>query len=373
MITDEPRMQAYVEALTRAVFPGCVVLDIGAGTGIFSMLACQLGADEVHAVEPDDSIQVARAVAAENGFSHRISFHQSISTKLDISKRADVIISDLRGVLPLLQHHIPSIIDARERLLAPGGCLIPQADDLYAALVDSPELYRSYEEPWLRNNYELDLLAGRKHVTSSWRKVYLKNEQLLVTPEHVATIDYNTIESPDINRQLQWTIEHEGTCHGLAVWFDATLSEDSGFTNAPGQPELIYGQAFFPWQDAVKLERGDVVNVEISAKLINGSYTWLWSAKVYAGGRSEKIKVNFNQSSFFASPFSLEGFRKQEAAYVPSLDHMGEIDFFLLSLMDGSNTLEEIAHQATERFPDHFKSWKNALARAGELSKKYSR
>ena len=130
MITDGPRMQAYTDALTRSVFPGCVVLDIGAGTGIFSMLACQLGAGEVHAVEPDDSIQVARAIAAENDFSDRITFHQSLSTEINLTKRADVIISDLRGILPLLQHHIPSIIDARERLLAPAGCLIPESDDL---------------------------------------------------------------------------------------------------------------------------------------------------------------------------------------------------------------------------------------------------
>jgi protein arginine N-methyltransferase 1 len=356
MITDEPRMQAYVEALTRSVFPGCVVLDIGAGTGIFSMLACQLGAGQVHTVEPDNSIHVAGEIAAANGFSDGITFHQSISTKIDIPKRADIIISDLRGILPLLQHHIPSIIDARERLLAPGGCLIPQSDDLYAALVESPELYRLYEEPWRRNNYDLDMRAGRKSVTSSWRKVNLKNEHLLTKPEHVATIDYNTIESPDLNSRLLWTIEHEGTCHGLAIWFDATLCEGIGFTNAPGQPELIYGQAFFPLKEEVKLEAGDVICINISAKLIDHDYIWSWSTNVYTYGNTNKIKVAFKQSSFFAIPFSLESLRKQEATYVPSLDKMGEVDLFLLSLMNGSNRLEEIAHLAIERFPDHFKN-----------------
>jgi type I protein arginine methyltransferase len=50
MIADRPRMRAYAQALEQAVFPGCSVLDIGAGTGIFSLLACRFGARRVDAV-----------------------------------------------------------------------------------------------------------------------------------------------------------------------------------------------------------------------------------------------------------------------------------------------------------------------------------
>jgi predicted RNA methylase len=40
MIRDTTRMDAYIRALQQAVRPGCTVLDIGSGTGIFSLLAC---------------------------------------------------------------------------------------------------------------------------------------------------------------------------------------------------------------------------------------------------------------------------------------------------------------------------------------------
>ena len=40
MIADAVRMNAFVAALRAAVTPGCVVVDIGTGTGIFALLAC---------------------------------------------------------------------------------------------------------------------------------------------------------------------------------------------------------------------------------------------------------------------------------------------------------------------------------------------
>ncbi len=64
MVADRHRTGAYVEALRRAVRPGSFVLDIGAGCGVFSLVACRLGARRVVAVEPDDVILVAREIAA---------------------------------------------------------------------------------------------------------------------------------------------------------------------------------------------------------------------------------------------------------------------------------------------------------------------
>jgi protein arginine N-methyltransferase 1 len=63
MMADEGRMNPYVAALRDTVRPGSVVLDIGTGTGIFSMLAVRFGARKVYAVEPGDSILVAEQIA----------------------------------------------------------------------------------------------------------------------------------------------------------------------------------------------------------------------------------------------------------------------------------------------------------------------
>ncbi len=323
MITDRPRMDAYAQALQQAVSPGCVVVDIGAGTGIFSLLACQLGAGHVHAVEPDVSIEVARAMAAANGYSNRITFHEAVSTKVGLSAVADVIVSDLRGILPLLQHHIPSIIDARERLLAPDGLLIPKADTLWAAVVEVPDLYRPYREPWMSNEWGLDMRAGRRPVVNSWSKANAKPGQLLVAPQHWATVDYESIEGPDIAGELSWCAERPGTAHGVLVWFDADLGNGIGFSNAPGQEELIYGQAFFPLYEPVALVPGDEVLVELSANLVGGDYVWRWRTRVTGGTESRKPKAAFDQSTFFGDVLSPSQFRRREGRLYTSSQRRG--------------------------------------------------
>lgn len=76
MIADSVRMEAYSRALRQCIRPSSVVIDLGAGTGIFSLLTCQYGARRVYAIEQDDAISVARAHAAANGYADRIVFVQ---------------------------------------------------------------------------------------------------------------------------------------------------------------------------------------------------------------------------------------------------------------------------------------------------------
>lgn len=372
MIADSIRTDAYAHALRQTVGPDSVVLDIGTGSGIFALLACRFGARRVYAVEPSEAIQIAKEIAAANGYAECIEFIQDVSTQLRLPEQADVIVSDIHGILPFFEQALPSTIDARDRMLAPGGVLIPQYETVWAAVVGAPELYREYETPWDHNAYGLDMSAARQCVTNTFRKARVTPEQLLVKPQSWASLDYATLKTTDVKGEVAWTAERAATAHGLVLWFDSTLAQGIGFSNAPDAPELIYGSAFFPWLEPVTLAVGDEISVTLQAKLVDGDYIWRWDTCVLDHGRPEQIRAHFKQSTFYGTPIPAN-VHKLAASHVPTLNEHGEADRFILALMDGETSQGEIARRVSDRFPTRFAKRQDALTRVGELSLRYSR
>jgi len=374
MIADSARMDAYVEALRRSVTRESVVLDIGAGTGIFSLLACRFGARKVYAIEPADAIQVAREIAEANGYADRIEFIRKVSTEITLPEQANVIISDLRGLLPFLGNHIASVADARARLLKPGGTLISQRDDVWVAIVEAEETYNEYLSPW--EKYDLDMTAARRIVfnTIGWKIKNATPEILLAEPRLWATFDYTMIDDPNVSSEVNFTINRQGTAHGLLIWFDAKLAGGVGFSNAPGSETAakVYGRSFFPFTHPVALDEGDEVKVRLEAKLVSSDYLYRWETIIKSRREPQRVKAHFNQSTFWGEVLSPDRLRKQNDAYIPELNPDGLIDHYILGQMTNQTPLGEIAKQLTERFPDKFARWQDALTRVGELARKYS-
>jgi protein arginine N-methyltransferase 1 len=265
------------------------------------------------------------------------------------------------------------MIDARQRFLAPGGTLIPLRETMWAAVVEAPELHRRYMQPWDDNSYGLDLRAGLGYAANSWGRAQVKPDQLLVRPACWATLDYTVIETPHVVGEVSWTMERPGTGHGLVIWFDAVLAEGVQFSNAPGAPELIYGTAYFPWPDPVPLAAGDLISVSLRADLVYEDYIWCWKTRVFDKGGTGQIKASFDQSDFYATPMSPTSLRKQAATYVPARTEDGAVDLFILSSMDGTATLGDIASSVCAQFPQFFPRWQDALAKVADMATRYSR
>ncbi|MBZ5659098.1 MAG: 50S ribosomal protein L11 methyltransferase [Acidobacteriia bacterium] len=373
LIADRVRTDAYAQALRGAIRPGSVVLEIGTGPGIFAVLACQLGAGRVIAIEASPVIQLARDVAAANHCTERIEFIEDLSTNVNFPIRADVIVSDLHGVLPLFEHHIPSIVDARRRFLAPGGMLIPRKEVIWAAVVEAPDRYGKIVDPWEHNGLGQDLGAARKLVVNEILKARFTPAQMLTEPLVWATLDYSTMESPDVQGELCWSIQRDATGHGIAVWFESELADGVHFSNAPGEPETIYACMFFPWLNPVPLAAGQRVRVDLLAKLLGSDYFWRWTTKVGSMESPEKIITQFDQSQLHGSILSPAALHRGASTFVPQISEKGRMQQRTLELMDGSAPLEEIAKRLAAEFPLRFTCWQQALSYAGELSREYSR
>lgn len=301
MIADAGRIDAYLRALQIAIRPGSVVIDLGSGPGLFALTAAQIGARRVYAIEPDDVIQVGRDAAREHGLSDRIEFIQDLSTKFTLTERAGVIVSDLRGVLPWFAHHLPSIVDARSRFLAPDGILIPARDTLWAAIVEVPEHYESLVKPW---NSPLLMNSGRRMAVNNWSKIRITPENLLAQPVRWHEIDYYHVEDANVSKDISLLVSRDGTAHGLTIWFDAELFDGIGFSNGPDHEALIYKSAFFPFEEPVKVNAGDRVDVYFEGRLIGDDYVWRWNTSI------PSREVSFKQSTLFGIPLSQDRLRK---------------------------------------------------------------
>jgi protein arginine N-methyltransferase 1 len=369
MIVNEPRIKPYVEALRRSIKPGSVVLEIGTGTGLMAMLACRFGARKVYAIEFDNVIELARETAALNGLSDKIEFIQDLSTRVTLPEQADVIVSDLRGVLPLYTAHIPSIIDAR-RFLSPNGVIIPSQDKIWAAIVSEPKLYESIVSPWRAENFGFEMRNIRERATNTMSKCSFSPEQLVTKPQCWATLDYSKVSNPNLSGTLAWTIAADREAHGFGAWFETTLVDGVGYSGAPGLPELIYGHLFIPWLEPVSLKAGDDVSINWRATLAGREYIWAWETKVTDGIRE---KAHFRQSTFHGGVLSSNELSKRAGDFVPKLTDDAEHDRFILSRMEGQSSLKEIARELAEHFPGKFQNLNEALNRVGDLSARFSR
>jgi len=378
MIADQIRMAPYAQALKETVKPDSVVLDIGAAAGIHALLACQYGARKVYAIEPNDAVHLAQQMAQANGYGDRIEFIQNISTRVTLPEPVDIIVSDLRGVLPLFGYHIPSLADARQRLLAPDGILIPKRDTLWVAPVEAPNAYADFVNPW-DHPFDLDMEAAKQIVLNTWNDNNtdsIKAKNLLAPPQVWTVLDYTTIENPDVGcSDINQQATRDGIVHGLLIWFDAEIADGIGFSNGPQEKKAaeVYGRGFFPLLHPVPVAKGDTFNLAIHVDLIDGQYIWRWETQISEQGDPNAIKANFKQSTFDSASLNVKQLQKRVPDFQPALSEDGQIDQFILSKMNGRSSLEKIARQVHKRYRSHFKTEQESLSHVCNLSQQYSR
>lgn len=364
MIGDEVRADAYARAMRQVVQPGDVVLDLGAGTGIFSLLACKLGARRVFACDPSPAIQVARELARSNGFGDRITCFEGRSDKITLPERVDVIVSDLRGALPLSSRHVPTLVNARSRHLKPGGILLPQKDQLWVALAEAAEEHQRAVAPWGKNDFGFDLGPWTSLLCNAWGAAQARSSQLASAPSLWAELDYRTIETPDVRGRVGCVASREAVVHGFFLWFEATIADGVSFSGGPDAPKMPYGCGFFPWPRPVTVKPDDAVEIDIDATLVGDEYTWTW--------RTRLGDVRFVQSSFFGACVSPETLRKRAADHVPELNEDGKIALRALDELGRRRPLRQIAEVLLADFPTRFGSQAECLGFVGKLSGKYS-
>jgi protein arginine N-methyltransferase 1 len=365
MLADPVRGSAYLAAVGESVRPGMVVADIGAGPGVLGIYAATLGARRVFLVEPDASVRAARALAAENGVADRVETIRAVSTEIELPERADLIVSDLRGVTPFHGRQLEAAADMRQRLLAAGGTCIPRRDRVYSALVEDDALYARTVGAWsgVPGTLAHESLTGL--MANGWFRTRATGAQLLSEPAPFVTLDYEH-PTPALHACWDARATRDGIAHGLLLWFDTDLTEHISLSNAPTAPPALYGQAFFPFRPAFTMRHGERLRVDLRTVHAGDDYAWTWSARDDSGARTVR------HSTLLSLPLDPEMLARRSERCAPRRSREGEILRVLLDAADGRATFGELATLLHERFAERFPTTQSALDYATGLDDLWS-
>uniref|UniRef100_A0A803NDF1 Protein arginine N-methyltransferase n=1 Tax=Chenopodium quinoa TaxID=63459 RepID=A0A803NDF1_CHEQI len=161
MLNDTTRNKAYRQAIDNTVTRPCNVLDIGAGTGLLSMMAARALGSADSTVASDDKGRVVacesylpmaklmRKVVHSNGMSRKIHVINNRSDELkvgvDISTRADILVSEILDSELLGEGLIPTLQNAHDELLVENPDTVPYRAVTYGQLVESSFLWRLHD------------------------------------------------------------------------------------------------------------------------------------------------------------------------------------------------------------------------------------
>ena len=145
MMNDKDRNNFYFSALKSVIKTSSSVFEIGAGSGLLSIMAANLGAHEVNACEMNSiTANTAIKVIADNNLSDKINVIQKKSNDIkigeDINKPADVLISEIFSSNLLSEDVLPSLEDAKRRLISKNAKIIPEYASIMISLLGGDDI-----------------------------------------------------------------------------------------------------------------------------------------------------------------------------------------------------------------------------------------
>ncbi len=282
MLLDAVRVDAYRLAIARLA-PGRRVLEIGAGTGVLSIFAARYGAAKVVAVEESGIVALAQALAQANGVSDRIEFVVSNSLDYRPEQRAELIIHELIGHEPLAEHALRYLEDARRRLLAPGGTMIPSALEIHCRAVgragwNDPRVQRAQAEQ-LALRYGLafepyqEILRNAPSLPSFHRDVACASGGTASEDTLLYQVDFSV---PIAEQKLSQPVEVQlpvlgtGFVNALIVHFRARMADDLWLSNAPEAPRTHWALAVYDLPAPIAVTAGQQLTIRSRLEPIDG-------------------------------------------------------------------------------------------------------
>ena len=229
LLADEVRNRAFYEALRRRITPDSVVLDIGAGPGVWAIVAARLGAKRVVAIDSNELwMGVIKQLARECGVGDRVQPVFGYSTQIQLEKEFDLVVSETIGVDGFDEEIVEVMADARARFLKKGGELIPETLSLWVA----GGHYKGFGDA-LPDGVPFDFThftALKRHAPV--RLMRKSDLRLLTKPQKLIEANFYQAAPPfDLHNLLaDWEIADGQGINCFSVWVESRLTRGVNMT-----------------------------------------------------------------------------------------------------------------------------------------------
>jgi predicted RNA methylase len=239
MLNDQPRNDAFEEGIKQAIAAhgsAARVLDIGAGSGLLSMMAARAGAQSIVCCESAAIIaEAAKKIVSINGYGDQIRVVPKNSKDLvvgeDIDKRADVLVSEILSCDLLSESVLSTFEDAIERLVHDEATIIPRAITALGCLIESDVLAK-YAFVDQVSGFDVspfsELASTRLPVhgkLTSWRR--------LSEDHDLVQIDLRARRHEATHQKLCIPVTSDGTAVGIMQWIRVDVADGVEFSNPP--------------------------------------------------------------------------------------------------------------------------------------------
>lgn len=274
---DQPRVAAYLRAIRQTVTPDDVVLDLGAGLGVFSVAAALAGARRVLAVEAEPVAGAIEALAAANGVADRVHVVPRPLREAEPPERATVCIYDDLHVLDLCGACAGAVADARARWLLPEARFLPDAVELWCApvRVSLPAVGAAVAAA-------MNTAPLRETAAASPHLARVSPGQLAAPPVRLARVALAELDGSGVRARKLARAPRAARITGVAAWLRLALARGITLDTGPLAPATAYPHAVFPLAGPVRAAPGERVAISLRYAAPRAAAGWhrLWRWQV---------------------------------------------------------------------------------------------
>jgi len=293
MMNDHPRNDFYRGALAKVITSSSVVLEIGAGSGLLSIIAASLGAKCVVAIEANRHLaDVATEIIKRNGYEGRIHIINRMST--DVTREEvleygdpDVLLSEILGTLLLGESALHYVSDARRRLCKPKGVtVVPEQGCQFASLVQSADInsitsvkcWEGIDLRWFNTLQDTTSMVFTKQYGFRFSSCEYRG---LADKQGVLSVDFgaDAVGIWRTERRVRFQVRESGTVHAIMASWEVYAADkqlvmsthpDATLDNFPR--DMQWGQGLQLIEDMESQSQGDGPTPYIVSE---GEWLWL--------------------------------------------------------------------------------------------------